>query len=304
VIEIRNPVADSRRWLPKTVAAFLMPFALVSAASANSSPQGTSNPFRVGRPLVIPHAGGDGQYPENTIFALDRSMAAGGDVVDIDVSMTADNVLIAFHDPTLERTTNGSGNISSKTYLQISRLDAGWTFKRNGKYVYRNKNVRIPTVELVLRRFPSSLVTLDLKDLTVRSATEVCILLTKLNRSSNVYVGVDTTEQVMEFRRLCPKVRTSGTDEERRIARAARESGDTTFVSRQLVSQPSYIADDGTKRVTAETLAFAHRNNTAVLTWVVDDRKSMSELIDLGVDGIYTRKPELMLKILREKGKR
>jgi glycerophosphoryl diester phosphodiesterase len=281
-----------------------VPFVIVSAVSANAPSPTTTNPFRIGRPLVIPHAGGDGQYPENTILALARSMAAGGDVVDIDVSMTADNVLIAFHDPTLERTTNGTGSVSSKTYPQISKLDAGWKFKRNGKYPYRNKNVRIPTVAMVLNRFPAELVTLDLKDLTVRSATEVCVLLTKLNRSNNVYVGVDTTEQVMEFRAKCPKVRTSGTDEERRVARAARESGDTTFVSKQLVSQPSYIANDGTKRVTAETLAFAHRNNTAVLTWVVDDRESLSDLIDLGVDGIYTRKPDLMLKILREKGKR
>jgi glycerophosphoryl diester phosphodiesterase len=292
-----------RRWWV-SIAIVASPLVLVSTVSANPLPQTTKNPFRIGRPLVIPHAGGDGQYPENTILAWDRSMAAGGDVVDIDVSMTVDNVLVAFHDPTLDRTTNGKGNVATKSFAEIAKLDAGWKFKRNGKYPYRNKNVRVPTVEAVLKRFPASLVTLDLKDQTVGSATQVCRLLTKLNRSDNVYVGVDTTEQVMEFRQRCPKVRTSGTDAERRAARAARESGNTRFVSRQLVSQPSYIANDGTKRVTSTTLAFAHRNNTAVLTWVVDDRESLSELIDLGVDGIYTRRPDLMLKILREKRKR
>jgi glycerophosphoryl diester phosphodiesterase len=261
------------------------------------------NPFRIGRPLVIPHAGGDSEYPENTMIAWERSMAAGGDVVDIDVSMTADKVLVALHDSTVERTTNGSGKVSEMSFQELRKLDAGWKFKRQGKYPYRKKNVRIPTIQAVLAKFPTSLVTLDLKDLTVESATQICRLLTELKRADTVYVGVDTTEQVLEFRRRCPEVRTSGTDDERRAARAARESGDTSFVSSQLVSQPSYRAQDGTKRVTSETLAFSHSHNTAVLTWVVDDEKSMSELIDLGVDGIYTRRPEVMLKLLRKKGK-
>ncbi len=239
-------------------------------------------------------------YPENTMVAWRNSMAAGGDVVDIDVFMTADGVLIAFHDGTLERTTNGKGSVDRQKYADIAKLDAGYRFQRKGKFPYRGKNVRVPTVESVLRAFPKRLATLDLKDQRTEVVVPACQLLRKLDRT-DVYVGVDTTEQVESFRKNCPEVHTSGTDEERRMARAARDSGDKSFVSKQLVSQPSYIGQDGNKRITAEFLAFAHEHNTAVLTWVVDDPVDMEELIDLGIDGIYTRRPDLMIKILRRK---
>jgi glycerophosphoryl diester phosphodiesterase len=260
----------------------------------------SSNPFRTGRTLVIPHAGGDGLFPENTLYAYEKSLALGGDVVDVDVFMTADNALIAMHDSTLDRTTNGSGSVAKSTLKKVSKLDAGWNFKKNDKYIYRNKGIRVPTVETVLRRFPGRLTTLDLKDQRVGVVPRVCELLRKLNRTKNVYVGVDTNEQVLEFRRACPEVHTSGTDEERRAARAARESGDTSYVSTQLVGQPRYLADDGTARVTAESLAFSHRNGTAVLTWVVDDPDDMVQLIKLGVDGIYTRRPDVLVRVLKD----
>jgi glycerophosphoryl diester phosphodiesterase len=263
-------------------------------------PTAKANPFRIGRPLIIPHGGGDGFYPENTMAAWRNSMDAGGDVVDIDVFMTGDGVLIAFHDDTLERTTNGHGRVTDKPYADIAKLDAGFQFRRNGKHPFRGKNVRVPTIESVLKAFPNRLVTLDLKDQRTEVALPVCVLLQKLKRT-DVYVGVDTTEQVESFRKNCPEIQTSGTDEDRRKARAARDSGDRSFVSTQLVSQPSYIGRDGNKRITAEFLAFAHRYNTAVLTWVVDDPKDMEELIDLGIDGIYTRRPDLMRKILLKK---
>lgn len=275
---------------------------LVPRSFAASIPSGSKNPFRIGRPLVIPHAGGDGFYPEDTMIAWESSMATGGDVVDIDVSVSADRVLIAFHDDTLERTTNGVGNVATKTYAELAKLDAGWQFKRNGKFPFRGKNVRIPTLEAVLKRFPTSLVTLDVKDQRTEVAVPICKLLLQLHRESNVYVGSDTNEQVMAFRQNCPAVRTSGTTDERRAMRAARDSGDSTFVTKQLVSQPGYLADDGTKRITAKFLAFSHSKDIAVLTWVVDDPKDMAELIDIGIDGLYTRRPDLMIKILREKG--
>lgn len=284
----------------------MLVLSVVSPANATGSTSARTfveNPFRIGRPLVIPHAGGDAEYPENTLLAWDHSMNAGGDVVDADVVMTADRTLIAFHDATVERTTDGLGRVAETTYAELAKLDAGWNFKRGGKYPYRGKNVRIPTIESVLRRFPTSLVTLDVKDQRTAVAAPLCELLTRLRREATVYVGLDTSDQVMVFRKNCPRIRTSGTSEERRAARAAREAGNTAFRTKQLVSQPPFRGDDGRKRVTRESLAFAHRNNTAVLTWVVDNPRDMAELIDLGVDGIYTRRPGVLRGLLRAKGK-
>lgn len=262
------------------------------------------NPFRIGRPLVIPHAGGDALFPENTIYAYEQAMAMGGDVVDIDVWIAGDGVPVAIHDPTVDRTTDGTGSVASLSSAQLATLDAAYDFGADDGFPLRGTGIGIPTVEQILLRFPTSLVTLDMKDQRDSSAAPVCALLRRLGRITGIYVGSDTNEQIAEFRRQCPEIPTSGTREERQASRAAREAGDRTFRSGQLVSQPRLVGTDGIRRVTAETLAFSHQSNTAVLTWVVDDVATMHELIDLGVDGIYTRRPDLLVEVLRQRGLR
>jgi glycerophosphoryl diester phosphodiesterase len=181
-------------------------------------------------------------------------------------------------------------------------LDAGYQFAADGGYPFRGQGIGVPTVEEILRRFPSTPVTLDVKDLRTSAAKPVCDLLRSLERTTDIYVGSDTNDQVMAFRHECPEVRTSGTDEERRALRAAREAGDLSFVTHQLVSQPPFRGDDGVKRVTPQTLAFSHEMGIAVLTWIVNDPKDMGDLIEMGVDGIYTSRPDLLLKAIAEHG--
>jgi glycerophosphoryl diester phosphodiesterase len=260
----------------------------------------SANPFRVGRTLVIPHAGGDGLFPENTLYSYEQSMAMGGEVIDLDVYLTADGELIAFHDSTLDRTTNGTGKVSATTYAEIAMLDAGWNFETDGEFPFRGKGLRVPTIESVLLAFPTTLATLDLKDQRVAVVEPLCGLLRKLDRTEDVYVGIDVEPQVLAFRELCPEVRTSGTDAERQSSRAAREAGDTTFVSKQLVGQPGYRNDDGTIRITDETLAWAHSHDTAILTWTVDNPADMEKLVRMGIDGIYTRYPDRLVKVIAD----
>jgi glycerophosphoryl diester phosphodiesterase len=259
---------------------------------------GSTNPFRTGRTLVIPHAGGDGLFPENTLYAYQQSMAMGGEVIDLDVYLTADGQLIAFHDSTLDRTTNGTGTVAANTLDEITKLDAGWGFETDGSFPFRGRGLTVPTIKEVLQAFPELLATLDLKDQRVAVVEPLCALLRELGRTEDVYVGIDVEPQVIAFREQCPEVRTSGTDAERQASRAAREAGDTTFVSNQLVGQPGYRNDDGTWRITNETLAWAHDHDTAILTWTVDDLADMEKLVRMGVDGIYTRFPDRLIQVI------
>jgi glycerophosphoryl diester phosphodiesterase len=241
-------------------------------------------------------------FPEDTLFAYEHSIEMGGDVVDADVLLTADDIPIAFHDATLERTTNGTGNVEDKSYAELTTLDAGWNFIRDGDHPFRGKGIGIPTIKSILEEFPHTLVTLDLKDLRTAAVPPLCSLLRTLHRTNDVYIGVDVAAQVMLFRQLCPEVRTSGTDADRRAMRAARAAGDASFVTNDLVSQPAFRAADGTKRITPAYLAYSHSKNVAVLTWVVDDPSDMASLIDMGIDGIYTRRPDVMIELLKHMG--
>ena len=269
-----------------------------STASAATKAPGPPNPFRTGHTLVIPHAGGDALYPETTLYAYQHSRALGGDVIDLDVQTTSDGVLVALHDSTVDRTTNGHGSVSSLTFAEVQKLDAGWWFKKGAAYPFRGKGVRMPSIDEVLAAFPNVLATLDVKSEETSVVAPICVVLKQLHREAITYIGIETSAQVNEFRRLCPAVHTSGTDEERAAMRAARDRGDTTFQTAVTVNQPSYIGRDGKPRITQTYLDFAHARGIAVMTWVVDDPAVMRRLVAMGIDGIYTRRPDLLLPIV------
>ena len=263
-----------------------------------------SNPFRTRRTLVIPHGGGDGLFPEDTLLAFERTIAMGADVVDVDLRLSKDDVVVAFHDATVDRMTGTSGSIRAMTFEQISGLDAGWSFTTTGvdstapdAHPYRGKGVTIPTFQSILDQFPTTLVSVDLKDESLDMVQPVCELLRDHRRFNNVFVGSNSDEQILEFRRECPDVRTSAIMGDVYAARDARASNDPNFVPAVTVDQPPFRSD-GRQLVDASSLTWAHQHGIAILTWVVNDVDDMKLLVALGVDGIYTSYPDRLLKIL------
>ena len=75
------------------------------------------------RPNVIAHAGGADLFPANTILAFEESMKLGVDILELDLRLTEDDVLITHHDKTLDRLSNGTGNIRNFTYAEILAFD-------------------------------------------------------------------------------------------------------------------------------------------------------------------------------------
>ena len=73
----------------------------------------------------VAHRGASAQYPENTLLAFRKAIEQGVDVLEIDIHRTADHELVVMHDSTLERTTNGHGNIHDHLLQEIRALDAG-----------------------------------------------------------------------------------------------------------------------------------------------------------------------------------
>lgn len=267
-------------------------------------PNDGTNPFRTGHTLVIPHGGGDGLFPENTLLAFERTMAMGADVVDVDLRLTQDNMVIAFHDATVDRITGTTGSVRAMTFDELSALDAGWSFTTAGSdpaaadsHPYRGKNVTIPSFESILDEFPTTLLSIDLKDESLDMVEPVCLLLRAHQRLNDVFVGSNSDQQIVEFRNQCPDVRTSAIMGDVYASSAARASNDPNFVPAVVVDQPPFRIN-GHEIVDADSLAWAHQHGVAILTWVVNDVDDMQRLVDLGVDGIYTSYPDRLLKIL------
>ncbi len=231
------------------------------------------------------------------MYAYDKTMAMGADVIDVDVRKSSDGVLIAFHDPTTTRITGTARTVKASTFAELSKLDAGWSFTKGKTNPFRNKGIGIPSLESILKRFPTALLSLDLKDESTDLNAPLCSLLTRFRRTNDVFVGSNSDSQILAFRKVCPDVRTSATMVDVYASQSARATNDPNFVPAVSVDQPPYRMG-GRTLVDRESLDWAHANGIAILTWVVNDTKSLQHLVDIGVDGIYTSYPDRLLKIL------
>ncbi len=115
---------------------------------------------------VIGHRGNRAHAPENTIESFAQAVALGAEAIEFDIRVSADGVPVVHHDPTLERTTNGRGEIARKSFGELRELDAGYRFTKDGgkTFPYRGKGHRIPTLDEVIEAFPSTPLLIEIKN--------------------------------------------------------------------------------------------------------------------------------------------
>jgi glycerophosphoryl diester phosphodiesterase len=253
------------------------------------------SPYHGTKMLVIAHAGGEGLGPANTIEAMRLSMAAGADVNDADIHLTADGMLVAMHDDTVDATTNGKGFVRAKTLAELQNLDAGVAFAGpKNDFPFRGKGVKIPTIEQVLTDFPERLTSLEFKDDDGPAPEILCALLRRLDRTKNVYLSSDQDPAIEQFKLDCPEVATTVTDAMVPIMRAAQASGEA-WCSPVPIGQPPY---NESRKPTKATLKWSHDHGLANFTWTVDDPETIRYLAKIGMDAVYTRRPDLARKIV------
>src|SRR5512140_205883 len=101
------------------------------------------------RPLLVAHRGSSGTAPENTMAAFRKAIAAGVDMIELDVRMSKDYHLIVLHDSTVRRTTNGPGRVCGMSLQELKSLDAGSWFGP------RFRGEQIPTLREVMELLPA-----------------------------------------------------------------------------------------------------------------------------------------------------
>src|SRR5262245_19840849 len=106
---------------------------------------------------VIAHRGDSAHFPENTIPSFDRAVELGADAIEFDLRVSRDGEVVIIHDPTVDRTTNGTGPVSSLTLAELRALDAGARFTTDGgkSIPFRGRGLTIPTFDEMLARYTS-----------------------------------------------------------------------------------------------------------------------------------------------------
>lgn len=244
------------------------------------------------RPLAIAHRGGAALAPENTLDAFARSTALGVRHLETDVRLTADGELVCFHDETLERCTTGTGPVAAHTLGELrSVLVRG----------PEGSLAPIPTLAEALAAQPDACFTVDLKD---RAAiAPMARLLQDPTLARRVCVAGAWDGWLERLRAQAPHVRT-----------ALGWRSLTTLVSMSAagVPVPAGVLRGRFAHVPLQLgrlpvhslrlLRRAHRLGVRVVVWTVDDPGLMHELLDSGVDGIITDRPDLLREVLVARG--
>ncbi|WP_223589546.1 glycerophosphodiester phosphodiesterase [Neobacillus bataviensis] len=264
--------------------------------------------FKNGRPLVIAHQGGELLAPSNTMAAFTNAADMGVDALETDLHITKDGYLVAIHDPTVDRTTNGHGKVADLTLEEIQILDAGYQFKDlNDQYRYRGKGVYIPTAEEMFQTFGNMRIEMEIKDDNPPErideiASKLWALIKKYHMEDKILVASFDQEILNSFEKYAKG----------RVATTAGRQEVKSFVIfhkfflRNLY-QPHVDAfqlpseDSGFDLTDNKLIDGAHRRGMQMHYWTIDNPKEMKRLIDAGADGILTNRPDLLLKLLHEK---
>jgi glycerophosphoryl diester phosphodiesterase len=297
--------------------------ASAQAALAQSLP--LDNPWLERRPLNIAHQGGEIEAPSNTLYAFKTALRKGADVLETDVHLTADGQVVAIHDETVDRTTNGTGSVEDKSVAQLKALDAAYWFvpgegttheADRHDYVFRGVATRtrrpprgfgandftIPTLEELLKTFPHTFINLELKPtarMTGRLEAEVARLLEKYGRTDDVIVVSFIDQSVEVFKALAPDVDTAAPTGQVAAFWASSQGPGTGTPNPQHVALQVPVFFQGIRVVSADFIADAHANRLAVHVWTINDPHEMSGLLAIGADGVMTDRPTVLERILR-----
>lgn len=251
-------------------------------------------------PLVIAHQGGDNLWPGNTMYAFEQAAALGVDVLEMDLHITKDGVLVLMHDETVDRTTDGNGEIEEMTLDEIKALDAGydWSLDNGSTFPFREQGITVPTLEEVFLAFPQYRMTIEIKKTEGSMAQPFCDLIREHAMQDKIVVASFHDERMEEFRQICPDVATSSARQETTVFVLLSKVYlgrlySPNFFSLQVPEESSDITV-----MTAQFIRAAHERNLKVEPWTINDPEQMKRYIDWGVDGIITDRPDIMLEIL------
>jgi glycerophosphoryl diester phosphodiesterase len=263
----------------------------------------------IDRPLVIAHQGGDGIWPGDTMLAFEKAVGIGSDVLEMDAHITKDGQIVVMHDEKVDRTTDGTGLIEDLTLKELKQLDAAYKWSNDdGKtFPYRGQGIQVPTLNELFQKFPQIRYVIEIKLTQNPIDKPLCDLIRKHNMQNKVVIASFHDVAMQNFRRTCPEVATSASRGEVTKFVLLGKVFLSGLVAPQYQSiQPPYDPKESmnipimTKRFIRE----AHAKNLKVEPWTVDDPELMKQYIEWGVDGIMTDRPDLMIDVLKEMGKK
>lgn len=223
----------------------------------------------------IGHRGAAGLEPENTLRSFQRAAGEGADALELDLRVTRDRHLVVLHDPTVDRTTDGTGPVHGLTLAELQDLDGGM-------------GERVPTLREVM----------EATALPIHAELKVVEAAEPLAR---LILETEVTE------RLTPI--SFDAEALRRVKRAVPDlpvglifSGAPPNVAERALSVGASLASLEAAHLSVEAVERCRWAGLEVTTWTVNEFEQMRRAMELGVDGIVTDRPDLLAGIVKSRG--
>jgi glycerophosphoryl diester phosphodiesterase len=239
---------------------------------------------------IVGHRGNAAHAPENTLESFRQALAAGADCLELDVHLSADGVAVVIHDPTLDRTTDATGNVASLPAERIRRANAGARFTRDGlTFPYRDAGLTVPTFEAVLREFESVPLLIEIK--TSRASVETRQLIERYGAESRCVVESFDSRAIDPFRGSRIPIGASSADVRRLLHRVVTRRP-VRSLPYSVMCIPRWLR--GIRVPIASLVHLTRPAGCLVHVWTVNDPPIAEALWDVGVRGIVSDDPGLM----------
>jgi glycerophosphoryl diester phosphodiesterase len=241
---------------------------------------------------VIGHRGAAARAPENTLESFRQALAAGADALEFDVRASADRRIVVMHDPTVDRTTDRTGAVSAMTLSELQRVDAGARFTTDTGRTrpYAGRGITVPSLDQVLEEFPRVPLLIEIK--TGGAADGTRAVIERHEARERCIVASFDDSVLAPFRGGGFKVSSTQRDVVRLLIPAQlglaiqRPRFDTMCIPRTFRGLPLPVG------ALARALG---RLGILVHVWTVDSPATARDLWRVGVRGIITNDPAVMI---------
>ncbi len=229
---------------------------------------------------AIAHRGASDKYPENTLIAFERALELQAEAVECDVHLSADGEVVVIHDPTVDRTTDGRGEVAAMTLEELRRLDAG--VRKHPRFAGQ----RIPTLSEVLEVVRGrAQVFIELKGTSPELPRRLVEVVRASGMAEAAWLFTANRAVLEELRRLAPEMHVRW--------REGMEKGD--FV----LTWP--------ERLTEATVAVYRERGMYIFTTIVDRCPNnraweiAARMFQLGIDGVICNRVRLLREAFADK---
>ncbi|WP_191557074.1 glycerophosphodiester phosphodiesterase [Metabacillus idriensis] len=235
--------------------------------------------------LTVAHRGASGYAPENTIASYDKAIEMKADFIEIDLQVSKDGRLMVIHDDSVERTTNGKGNVRDLTFNELRKLDAGSWF--HGSFAGQ----KIPTFDEVLDRYSEKCgLLIELKSPALYPGIEQKVYDALAsrglieNRKTNVIVQSFDTNSMKRFHEIAPTIPIG-------VLVKFTPKGISNTQLEEFKTYANYV-NPNRRLVTKKLIARIHEHDMKIIPYTIRDRKTAKAFMLLDLDGITTDFPD------------